>query len=80
MACNLFDERDVRRTQRARLWRVLTAPERDCILKLSVPTDGTGAAQWDERKFRYFLVSAAALGQTTACPYLIRVAQGREAQ
>jgi hypothetical protein len=27
------------------------------------PTDGTEAAQKDERKFRYFLVSAAALGQ-----------------
>jgi hypothetical protein len=35
-----------------------------------VPTDGTGAAQSDEREFRYFLVSTAALGRATACPYL----------
>ena len=28
-----------------------------------MPTDGTAAAQSDERKFRYFLVSTAALGK-----------------
>ena len=35
-----------------------------------VPTDGTGAAQSEEREFRYFLVSTAALGRATAYPCL----------
>jgi hypothetical protein len=33
-----------------------------------VPTDGTSAAQSDEREFRYFLVSTAALGQANNSP------------
>jgi hypothetical protein len=62
MAFAFSKERCAARSARDFQSRVLKAPEpKRLYLQVIVPTDGTGAAQGDERKFRYFLVSTAAL-------------------
>jgi hypothetical protein len=67
-----FDERNVRRSGRGNVGGCLGAPEPKLFdLQIVVPTDGTVLPKRDERKLRYVLVSAAALGQITARPYLL---------